>query len=431
MPITRRQFIRRGAGLVSVGLVMPRVLLGETRSQFADADSSRKLVIIQLAGGNDGFNTVVPYTDSRYYALRPTLGLKEAELKTASGASTIISNQFGLHPAMSQIKELYDQGKVAIVLGVGYPNPTLSHFLSMDIWHTADLTGLASRGWLGKYADLALIGKPGLPAAAIGNLELPKSFNADKVVVPNIINFSLYNFIADPAHPGDYNNQINAFNRAASRSFAIDTPLGFINNAAFESVRGAQQVQKSINSYQSSISYPANNPLAVGLKMVAQLLVAMPDVHLLYVQMGGFDNHSDQIGDRGNNKSNRLIGDHALLLRWFSEAVKLFYDDMTEHGLADNVLMMQWSEFGRRPDENASFGSDHGTANAQMIIGNPVQGGLYGEQPSLAASELDLAGNPKFKVDFREVYATVLDRWLGVDSKSVLGASFPNVGFLG
>ena len=430
MPVTRRQFVKRGVGMVTVGMVIPRLFLSDVRGEQVEFTPKRKLVVIQLAGGNDGLNTVVPYTDSRYHNLRPTLGFQDTELKTNDGSSTIISSQYGLHPAMAEIKDLYDQGRVAIVLGVGYPNPNLSHFLSMDIWHTADTNGVASRGWLGKYADLALIGQSNLTAASIGSLELPRSFGSDRFVVPNIIDFSLYNFIADPAYPGDYNNQINTFNVGATRVLSSGGFIGAINNTAFESVRGAQQLQRSINSYTSTISYPANNPLAGGLKMVAQLMTTAPEASLLYVQLGGFDNHSDQIGDKQNDRSNKRVGDHAMLLKWVSEAVKLFHQDLTEHGLADDVVMMQWSEFGRRPGENASFGTDHGTAAPLFVIGNPVRGGFYGEQPSLASTELDPAGNVKFKVDFREVYATVLEKWLGADSKLVLGAQYPNVGFL-
>jgi uncharacterized protein (DUF1501 family) len=417
--------------MVTVGMVLPRIWLSDARADQSAFIPKRKLVVIQLVGGNDGFNTVVPYTDSRYYSLRPALGLREADLKTSDGSSTIISSQYGLHPAMGEIKQLYDQGHVAIVRGVGYPNPSLSHFLSMDVWHTADSNGLGSRGWLGRFADLALIGQPSLTAASIGSLDLPRSLNADKFVVPNIINFSLYNFIADPGYPGDYNNQINAFNVGASRSMSTGTLIKAINDTAFESVRGAQQVQKSVSGYKSTTAYPPNNPLAAGLQMVAQLMTTVPEASLLYVQMGGFDNHSDQIGNKRDNRSNKLVGDHALLLKWFSEAVKLFHADLTEHGLADDVIIMQWSEFGRRPEENASFGTDHGTAAPIFVIGNVVQGGLYGVQPSLASTTLDSAGNVKFTVDFREVYATLLDRWLGADSKAVLGNQYPNVGFLG
>jgi uncharacterized protein (DUF1501 family) len=428
MPTTRRQFIKRGAGLVTLGVVMPRIWLSNAMAQSSDVHR-RRFVVIQLAGGNDGFNTVIPYTDSRYHALRPILGFKEPDLKDSLDRSTIVSPQLGLHPSMSRIKDLYDQGRVAIVQGVGYPNPNLSHFLSMDIWHTADVSGLAREGWLGKYADLALIGQEGLPAAAIAGGELPKSFNAQHVVVPNIINFQLFNFITDPAYPGDHNNQLNTFNAAASRSFAGDTLLGAINRTSFESVRGAQIVQKSINSYQSSIRYPENNPLAIALKMAAQIMTTMPEASLMYVALNGFDHHSDQVS-HPEGQANKLAGQHAILLNWFSEAVKLFYDDMTEHGLADDVVMMQWSEFGRRPGENASFGTDHGTVGSVFIIGNPVIGGIYGDHPSLAATELDPAGNPRFNVDFREIYATVLDRWLQADSRAILGAAYDHVGFI-
>jgi uncharacterized protein (DUF1501 family) len=430
MALTRRQFIKRSAGMVTVGLVIPRTWLCEVHAEQLEFNPRRKLVVIQLAGGNDGFNTIIPYTDLRYHALRPTLGFRDTELKTSNGDSTVISNQFGFHPSMGAIKQLYDAGRVAVVLGVGYPNPTLSHFLSMDIWHTANLDGSGSRGWLGTYADLALVGQPNLTAASIGSLELPRSLGAERFVVPNIINFSLYNFLTDPSYPGDNNNQINTFNFAASRALPAGTFLGAINSTAFESVRGAQQVQRSVGAYSSTVSYPSGNPLAVGLQMVAQLMTTVPESSLLYVQMGGFDNHSDQIGDRQGDRSNKFAGDHATLLKWFSEAVKLFHDDLTEHGLADDVVILEWSEFGRRPGENASFGTDHGTAAPIFVIGNPVRGGLYGEQPSLAVTELDPAGNTRFTVDFREVYATILERWLGADSKAVLGAQYPNGGFL-
>lgn len=429
MPITRRQFIKRSATAVTVGMVAPRWLAGEARGQQIELAGGRRFVIIQMAGGNDGLNTVVPYTDPRYSALRPMLAWKEAELKTAGGASTILSGQFGLHPALGEIKALYDAGRVAIVQGVGYPEATLSHFLSMDIWHTADLSGLASRGWLGRFADIALIGQSPLSAISIGSLDMPKTFFATRFVVPNILNLGLYNFITDGAYPGDYNNQLNAFNTAATRSFATDSLMGAINKTAFESVSGAQQVQQSTGNYRSSITYPTDNPLAVGLKLAAQLMTTVPEAAILYVKLDGFDHHSDQIANR-NGQPNRLTGQHFTLLGWFSQAVKLFYDDLAEHGLADNTVIMQWSEFGRRPGENASFGTDHGSSAPLFVIGNPVQGGLYGRQPSLAATALDPAGNPAFEVDFRAVYSTILDRWLGANPVDVLGAKYENIGFL-
>lgn len=429
MPTTRRQFIKRSAAMVSVGVVMPKLWIREARGHTIGANTNRRiLVIIQLAGGNDGLNTVVPYTDSRYYSRRPSLSFKDSELKDKDGRSTIISNEFGFHPALTEIRDLYLSGRVAVMLGVGYPNPNLSHFLSMDIWHTANLTGLGTEGWLGRYADLALVGTAGLPASSVGGV-LPKSLYSNKVVIPSILDFALYDFITDFNYPGDSSNQLNTFQRTAGRSLSTDSINAAINSVGLQAVKGALQVKSAVANYSSSVTYAPDNPLAQGMKMLAQIITTIPEASLLYVSLGGFDHHSDQIS-HPNNRADKLTGQHAGLLRWFSSAVNTFYDDMAQHGLADNVLMMQWSEFGRRPNENDSFGTDHGTAAPLFVIGNSVRGGLYGQQPSLAATDLDGAGNMKFTVDFRSVYATVLDRWLGVDSKTVLGASFENIGFI-
>lgn len=427
MPTSRRKFIKQSAGMVTLGLVMPKMWITDARAQ---SPADRKiLVVIQLAGGNDPFNTLVPYTDARYHSLRPVLSFKEAELKDAAGRSMIIENGFGLHPALSHLKDFYDENKLAIVQGVGYPQPNLSHFLSMDIWHTADLTGLQGEGWLGKYADIALVGQPGLPAVSIGNT-LPKSLFADDFVTPSISNFNNYTYQTDNRHRGDRENQLNTFKTNNSRSFAEGSFIAEIASTGFDALKGAEQIQESVGSYVPAVDYPSPNPLASALQMVAQIATTIPDANLFYVSMGGFDHHSNEIGN-DQNAADKTVGQLATLLRYFSEGVKAFHDDMAGHGLAENLLMFQWSEFGRRPNENNSFGTDHGTAECLWVIGDSVKGGLYGEQPSLAATQLDNAGNMVFKVDFREVYATILDKWLGVDSKEVLGAQYPNVGFLG
>ncbi|HYM00092.1 MAG TPA: DUF1501 domain-containing protein [Blastocatellia bacterium] len=430
--ITRRQFITRSAGTVAVGLFMPKLLLGQTGpGSRSPKDSSRKIfVVIQLAGGNDGLNTVIPYTDSNYAAQRPNLAFKEPDLKDSSGNSTIISDQLGLHPSLSELKSLYDAGRVAVVLGVGYPDPNLSHFFSMDVWHTADPTGLAGEGWLGRYADVALINQTGLTSAAVASGALPKSLLSPKVVVPSILSFQFYDFLTDPAHPEDNQNQLNTYQANAARNLAAGSLVASINHIGSDAVSNALQLKDSISHYSSSVVYPSDNPLAQGLQMVAEIVTTAPDANLLYVSLGGFDHHSNEI-DHSGATPNKLAGQHAQLLGWFSQAVKLFYDDMAAHSLADDVVLLQWSEFGRRVNENDSFGTDHGTAAPMFLIGNPIHGGLYGSQPSLASSDLDEAGNMKFNVDFRSVYATVADHWLGVDSGSILGGSFDDVGLFG
>lgn len=211
-----------------------------------------------------------------------------------------------------------------------------------------------------------------------------------------------------------------------NRDLQPDSFAGAIGEAGSNAVKGALQLSSQLPLYTSTVSYPPN-PFAAALKKVAQLITTVPDVDLLYVTITGFDTHSEQIG----GATDKLSGLHSMLLQWFSEGIKAFYDDAAEHGLSENVLMMSWSEFGRRPNENGSRGTDHGTAAPMFIIGDPVVGGLYGEQPSLAVIDRDLEGNMKFKVDFRSVYSTILERWLGADAQPILGGRFDNVGFLG
>jgi uncharacterized protein (DUF1501 family) len=406
---------------------MPKLWLGEARAQDAAAFNSRKFVVIQLGGGNDGLNTVIPYTSARYYSLRPVLSFKDTELKDAQGNSTIISNELGLHPMMPELKALYDAGKVAIVNGVGYPNQSTSHFLGTDIWMTANPNGGSGTGWLGRYADQVFVGKSGLSAVNI-NGNLPKAFFADKFVTPSISNFNTYTFQTDGRFVGDRNNQLNAFRANLSRAFETATFADSLADTGLDAVNGAGALATAVAGYTSGVTYPANNSLASGLRMVAQIMTTIPDTNIGYVSLGGYDTHSGQIGS-AQEPTNKLLGQHATLLRNVSQAIKAFLDDLAGHGMND-VVLMTFSEFGRRPNENASRGSDHGRAAPLLVIGNPVRGGLYGQYPSLEATALDSAGNLRENVDFRSVYATVLDKWLGASSSSILGGSFSDVGFL-
>jgi len=430
MPITRRQFCKNTAGVVSIGVVMPSLWLKkEARAQVPEALPGRKFIVLQLMGGNDGLNTLVPFTDARYHALRPTLGFTDSEL-----SQTMLDSNFAFHPSMTALKALYDNGKVAPVLGVGYPNPNLSHFTSMDIWHRADPTLHKNEGWLGAYADVALVGKTGVPAIGV-DPENPFTFHSTKVVIPDIapsnIAFQQYTFQTDAKYPGDSTNQRNIWNTIYSRSFDSTSYLGQVAMTGLNAVAGADKIRTSTQGYTPMGLTYANNTLGIGLKMVAQLITTIPEIELLYVTLGGFDHHSKEIGDNAS-ATNRLVGQHATLLGQFSEGINTFYQDLTNHGLADQVVIMQWSEFGRRPQENASIGTDHGTASVMFVIGNPIRGGhIYGRQPSLAVTDLDGGGNPRMQVDFRSVYGTILDKWLGADSKSILGGQFDDVGFFG
>lgn len=444
MAINRRQFIKRGAGAVSVSLIMPRAWMGGIAlGQEIAADPNRRIfVVIQLGGGWDGLNTVIPFTDSSYKTARPTIGFSESELKDETGASTILGNNpFAFNPAMGELKTMYDAGRVSVVLGVGYPNQNLSHFFATDIWQTANTTG-AGNGWLGRYADQKLLGKSGLSAVSIGGGGLPKAFYAENVVVPSIAPaggadpFVNYTFQTDPRFTGDRNNQVNTFKANSTRGFPAGSFAAALADAGFGAESGAAQLRAAVQTYTPGATYPTGNQpsatavnFGLALKMVAQIVTTIPDANLLYVQLGGFDHHSQEIGTAADNFRDKTKGALATLLKAFSLGVKTFYDDLAAHGLADNVVMLGWSEFGRRVKENASVGTDHGTIEPLIVIGNPVHGGIFGEHPSL--TDLDNAGNMKYKIDFRSVYATILDKWLSADSQSILGARYDNVGFLG
>ena len=423
MPISRRQFIKRGIGAVSIGLVAPKLWMSQARAQTGNPSGRKIFVIIQLAGGNDGLNTVIPYTDSNYSTLRPRIGFQESEI-----ANTIISDQFALHPSMTAMKSLYTAGKAAIVLGVGYPNPNLSHFTSQDIWHTADPTAAAAEGWVGVYADKFLVNAPSPAAASVGGI-LPKTFFSNDVVIPSIDSFSSYTYSTDSKYPGDSSNQMNAFASIYNRAFESGSFIDSLQTTGRDAVNGAAQITAAVAGYTSTVSYPSTN-IGSGLQMLAQIITTIPSANVLYCALNGFDNHSSEIGT-SDDPNNRLVGTHAMLLGDLSDAINAFYNDMVAHNLADNVVMMTWSEFGRRVNDNGSNGTDHGTASVQFIVGNPVKGGqFYGTQPSLAPTALDSSGNMVYQVDFREVYGTILDKWIGVDSASVLGKSFGDLGFL-
>jgi uncharacterized protein (DUF1501 family) len=425
MPTTRRQFIKRSAGAVSASLLMPKLMFAQ--SQEPAAASGRKIIVVlQLSGANDGLNTVIPYNDARYLSLRPNLAFKDTDLNVG-GNSFILNDKFGLHPAMSELKSLYDAGKVAAILGVGYPSPNLSHFSSTDIWMTANLNG-AGTGWLGRYADKELKGQSGLTAVSIG--ALPKVLYASDVVVPSISSFATFTYQTDARFTGDRNNKLNTFTANNSRDYPAGSFAELLAHEGKGALDSTLQVANSVNTYTSTVTYPANNALANAFKMIAQLATTISGTSVFHLSIGGFDTHSQQIGSAADQFRNKQIGQHFNLWRSISQSIDAFYKDMVAHNLGAQTMIMTYSEFGRRPNENASSGCDHGTASPLFVIGDAVHGGLYGEQPSLATTALDSAGNMRFSTDFRAVYATVLDKWLETDSQAILGQRFDNLGFL-
>jgi uncharacterized protein (DUF1501 family) len=409
--MNRRHFLQRTAGLVAIGATPPAFLSRAVAADKSDPDQ-RILVIVQLAGGNDGVNTVVPWADDAYHAARPSLGLgKDTVLK--------VNDHIGLHPQLSGLKSLYDEGSLSIIQGVGYPHPNRSHFRSMDIWNTAqpesEITG---DGWLGRALDSSAARFAGkVPALALGTENLPLALVAPRTNVPSIRSLEDYQLrFGEGGSASDHQLRQSLARKLAdgAKSDTSSSDLNFIRQTLGTAMDSAQRLKEVAASYQPAVPYPQTQ-LASSLKTVAQLIAGELGTRIFFVSLGGFDTHS------------RQAGAHNALLAELSGAVSAFFKDLGVHKLADRVLLATYSEFGRRLKENGSLGTDHGAASNMFVVSGATKAGVCGEHPSL--TDLD-DGDLKHHTDFRSVYATLLDRWLGIPSEPVLGGKFAPVEFL-
>ncbi|HEY8692225.1 MAG TPA: DUF1501 domain-containing protein [Chloroflexota bacterium] len=362
----------------------------------------RSLVVIQLAGGNDGLATVLPYADGALHDNRGTLAFPDDQLLKLDG-------KVALHPNLKGLKTLWDDKKLAVVQGVGYPNPNRSHFASMDIWASATPGKPSQSGWLGRYLDAAQLPADNpFNAASVGGA-LPFALKSQKTVVASVQDASTFQLRTDPRHPQDHDELMAAFKRIYSRGLGGATYSELVGKAESTAVSAAAELKDLATKYHSAVSYP-QTPLGRGLQNVAQLMSGGFGTRVYYVQTGGFDTHA-------NEKTG-----HDRLMSQLSDAIAAFYQDIKAQGLSQNVAMMTWSEFGRRVKENGSGGTDHGTAAPLFVIGDAVKGGLVGDHPSL--TKLDTNGDLVFGIDFRSVYNTILTKWLGLDGQEVLGQKF-------
>ena len=417
MRLSRRAMIRDGMLVVSAGMVMPAIFsrgvasaksltLDGARSSFAASDHT--LIVVQLAGGNDGLNTVVPYTDPTYRKLRPTIGIAENQVLQLDG-------RLGLHPNLAPLKSFWDQGHMAIVEGVGYPNQSLSHFQAMDIWQTLDLNGTGTDGWLGKLVS-GLVDKDGHPFQAMNiGVQTAQALSSISTPVPSLSSTQAYRLAPDPTAHDTGNARVQALMKLYNTYPKSSPYAALLDTTALGAQEGSRQLQQATTAYHADVTYP-KNPFAAGLQVLAEAIVQDLGLRVGYVTLGGFDTHANQQAT------------HAALMKTLADGLSAFYTDLTKHGKADNVVVMTWSEFGRRVDENGSLGTDHGTAAPMFVLGNAVSKGVYGEPPIL--NSLDDNGNLKYTIDFRSVYATVLDRWMGASSKDVLGGTFGSQNFL-
>ncbi len=410
--LTRRHFVSRSLGVAVLGGTIPTGLMRAAQAQplpatGATIDPQNVLVVVQMGGGNDGLNTVVPYTDDEYARVRPLIRINP-------GAVLRIDGRIGLNPVMAPLHELYKEGGLAIVQGVGYPNPNRSHFEATQIWETASPERPVNTGWLGRYLDRTTPTSSGpqanlFSAVSIGET-LPAALISTHVEVPALgaLAAFAYNVGADTA---------------AKTSAAVlydgarpgQSPyLSLIERTSRTAFHGGDELRAKTAGYQHKTAYP-QNPFANQLAVAAQIIGSRLGTRIIFVSIGSFDTHAGQ-----RNQQDRLLG-------YLATGLAAFYKDLAAHGDADRVLTMTFSEFGRRVQQNASNGTDHGAAMPLFVLGGRVKGGTYGEHPSL--TDLD-RGDLRWHTDFRSVYATVLERWLGRSSSDVIAGAFPPLPFV-
>ena len=427
-PFSRRSFLKIGGLVTMTGMMAPAFLAKTVDAALAQgtsvANGAKALVVVQLGGGNDGLNTVIPFSQDAYYKLRPTLGIPASQ-------ALRLNDSLALHPAMKGMKALYDAGHMAVVTGVGYPNPNYSHFRAMEIWQSALPDKVVDSGWIGRYLaemyDVENAAKDPARAAELRKLVLniggggqggggPLALWTEKTVTLSIDGINSFQLSTDPAFALDRQAQLETIRKVYSLTASGQAPMSdFVRNVATEALAAADGVQADVGAYKTTVAYP---PTKFGqrLKMIAALLSSDFGARVFFVPAdGGYDTHHQQARTQEQN------------LTMLSEGLSAFYADLQAHSMVDSVTTMTFSEFGRRAQENGSKGTDHGAAQPQFIIGGKIKGGIYGQQPSL--TDLD-NGNLKFSTDFRSVYGTVVKDWLGVDPKPIVEGDFPTLPFI-
>jgi uncharacterized protein (DUF1501 family) len=414
----RRDFLRAGlvfgAGASGLAAGYAAVPDAFARAVYAakttGVTNDRVLVMIQLAGGNDGLRTVVPLQDPKLHDLRPRLAAMSV------GQALPITADVGLNQNLKGVKSLWDQGRVAIVEGVGYPKPTFSHFESIRIWETGDPTRRQVDGWLGRTLAKAYdsFGHP-LTGCACGATDVPGALRDLQATLTVINNQKAFGFTGG----SEVEAAVGALYKATPGIYGalFDTAMATAQESvATLRTSEASYQPKATYSDQARLVYSSKNQLAAALQLAAELITTGTGVKLLHVTLGGFDTHYTELTR------------HDDLMGYLDTALTAFYQDLAAHGAADKVLIATWSEFGRRPKENASAGTDHGAAAPLILIGDPLKGGIYGQAPSL--TDLDSTGNLKYQVDFRSVYQEILGGHLGADPKEILGGTFDKLGFI-
>ncbi|MCH7626918.1 MAG: DUF1501 domain-containing protein [Chloroflexi bacterium] len=369
---------------------------------------NRKLVVVQLSGGNDYLNCIVPYDNPHYIDNRPTIGIGRDE-------AVPLDENYGLNPGMQAIKDLWDDGKVAIIHGVGYPKPNRSHFRSMDIWHTAEPDKVGDQGWLGQaLREIDPNGENVVTAVNFGN-GLPRALVSHGAPVASVANLETYGLLTDMDGEDQRTQALEAFSNMYTQAIGSGPVMDFLSKTGLDALRGADILRTAPEKYSSDVEY-ASNGFAQGMKSISQVLLADVGTRIAYTQHGSFDTHTNETAV------------HKKLWGEVAPAIHDLYTDLKAHDESEDVLIMLFSEFGRRVKDNGS-GCDHGSGGVAFLIGDGVKGGHYSEYPSLEPNKL-IEGDLAFNLDFRSVYTEVLEDWMEVEARPIVNGTYEKVGAL-
>ncbi|GIW13946.1 MAG: hypothetical protein KatS3mg062_1385 [Tepidiforma sp.] len=411
--LTRRQFVRGAVSLVSIGTTSHSLLKGAVAfagmhpESVRAAGADRVLVLVQLAGGNDGLNTVVPFADGAYRSARTTLAVPEGEVLP-------IGDGMGFHSSMQRLHELWQRGKLAVVQGVGYPNQNYSHFKSMAIWQAGDPEVRLDTGWLGRTLE-ALEDAEHDPFLGFNVGTAPaRELYSPEVAVPTVSDPDQYGVAFGGETVPGTDPRVRTLMKLYEQYPAASPHGVLLETTAETAVASAELLREAHQRYTPAVTYPETS-FGAGLQVLAEAIVGGLGMRVGHITLGGFDTHSDQ-ADR-----------HVELLQTLDEGLAAFYADLAAQGHADRVMVLTWSEFGRRVAENANGGTDHGAASVVFALGGQVRGGLYGERPRL--DQLVDNGNLGYTTDFRRVYATVIENWFGVPHEPLMGQRWEPLGF--
>jgi uncharacterized protein (DUF1501 family) len=388
--MNRREFLKASSLALLTMQSMPSFLARARDTALGD----KTLVVIQLSGGNDGLNTLAPFSNDAYYAARPSIALSKRDVIP-------VSADLGMHPNLRALASFFDDGELAWLQNVGYPNPNRSHFASMAVWHTASPEESLRDGWIGRIA--AEVGDP-LCASNIGN-STPLAFQSETITSASISNVDTFKFMLSEHLQPPFQTML-AHPREGERAFVQHSMEQMLENTA--------TLQARLGNYKAAAEYPKTD-VANRLQQTAKLVATGLHQKVLYVSIGGFDTHANERPA------------HDTLMLNLAEGLTAFQQDLEEQGLSEQVVVLAFSEFGRRVAENASKGTDHGQGGVMFALGKSVKGGIYGDLPDLENLE---AGDIKYQQDFRGVYAKVLDKWLGISSQDILEGDFAGPEFV-